>query len=215
MTVFAPASCALSKSAEGSPAGVQPNGDPIDPVVPLDDRRLSIEQLMGEEHVTGVIALHHGRIVYERYAHGRTAQDRLVSMSVTKSITSTLVGAAIGDGLIGSLEDPITRSIPELKATPAFDGVTLRHLLTMSSGLKCNEIYTDLTSDICFTDGGEVIDGRPPIISCAMKLVRQAPPGAVNEYQTINTDLVGIALSRVLMAAPGGRTVPDYLSEKI
>ena len=192
-----------------------PAGDPIDPIVPLGDRRLSIEQVMEEEHVTGVIALHHGRIVYERYAHGRTAQDRWTSMSVTKSITSTLVGAAIRDGLIGSLEDPITRYIPELKGAPAFDGVTLRHMLTMSSGLKFNELYADLTSDICFTDGGEVIDGRPPIVSYAMKLVRQAPPGTVNEYQTINTDLVGIALSRVLKAGPGGRTVSDYLSEKI
>jgi CubicO group peptidase (beta-lactamase class C family) len=188
-----------------------PNGKPIDPIVPLEGRRLMVDQLMDEYRVTGVIALHHGRIVLERYAHGRTAQDRWFSASAAKSVTSTLIGAAIRDGLIGSIDDPIARYIPELKSAPAFDGVTVRHLMTMSSGLRFNENYTDLTSDIALTDGGEVIDGRPPIITYAMKLTRVHPPGAVEDYQTIDTDLIGIALSRVLK----GRTVSDYLSEKI
>ena len=113
-----------------------PYGEPIDPIVPVDDRKLTVDQLMDEDRVTGVIVLHHGRIVLERYAHGRTAQDRWFSASVAKSITSTLIGAAIKDGLIGSVDDPITRYIPELSSVPAFDGVTLRHLLTMSSGLR-------------------------------------------------------------------------------
>jgi len=90
-----------------------PNGEPIDPVVPLEGRRLTVDQLMDEYRVTGVIALHHGRIVLERYAYGRTAQDRWFSASAAKSITSTLLGAAIRDGLIGSVDDPITRYIPE------------------------------------------------------------------------------------------------------
>lgn len=149
----------------GGPVLDLPAGAPVDPIVPLGDRRLSIEQIMEEQRVTGVIALHHGRIVYERYAHGRTAQDRWTSMSVTKSITSTLVGAAIRDGLINSIDDAITRYIPELNGAPAWDGVILRHMLTMSSGIRFNEIYADRTSDICFTDGGDVIDGRPPIVS--------------------------------------------------
>lgn len=188
-----------------------PIGEPIDPIVPLEGRRLTVNQLMDEYRVTGVIVLHHGRIVLERYAHGRTAHDRWFSASVAKSITSTLIGAAIRDGLIGSIDDPITRYIPELKSAPAFDGVTLRHLITMSSGLRFNENTTDPTSDMALTDGGEVIDGHPPIVTYAMKLTRTHPPGAVEEYQTINFDLLGIALSRVLK----GRTVSDYLSEKI
>ena len=188
-----------------------PNTELIDPIVPLEGRRLTVDQLMDEYRVTGVIALHHGRIVLERYAHGRTAQDRWFSASAAKSVTSTLIGAAIRDGLIGSIDDPITRYIPELKSAPAFDGVTLRHLITMSSGLKFNENTTDPASDMALTDGGEVIDGRPPIVTYAMKLTRAHPPGAVEEYQTIDFDLMGIALSRVLK----GRTVSDYLSEKI
>ena len=68
---------------------------------------------MDEYRVTGVIALHHGLIVLERYANGRTAQDRWFTASVAKTVTSTLIGATIRDGLIGSIDDPITRYIPE------------------------------------------------------------------------------------------------------
>ncbi len=149
-----------------------PDDEPIDPIVPLEGRRLTVDQLMVEFRVTGVIALHHGRIVFERYAHGRTAQDRWFSASAAKSVTSTLIGAAIRDGLIGSVDDPITRYIPELKVAPAFDGVTLRHLMSMSSGLRFHESTTDPTSDLALTDGGEIIDGRPPIVTYAMKLMR-------------------------------------------
>ncbi|HVY90376.1 MAG TPA: serine hydrolase domain-containing protein [Hyphomonadaceae bacterium] len=200
-----------------------PAGDPIDPMVTVQviadgrlkdtDRKVAIDQLMHDSRITGLIVLHHGRVVLERYAFGRTAQDRWTSNSIAKSFTSTLVGAAIKDGLIGSLEDPITRYLPELGPVPAFDGVTLRHLLIMSSGLKFNEDYYDLTSDVALYGGGEAINGRSPIIAYAMKLVRAHPPGAVEDYQTINTDLVTLALSRVLK--PSGRTVSDYLSEKI
>ena len=200
-----------------------PAGDPIDPMVTVQviadgelkdtDRKITIDKLMQDSRITGLIVLHHGRIVLERYAHGRTAQDRWTSNSIAKSFTSTLVGAAIKDGLISSLEDPITRYIPELKTVAAFDGVSLRHLLTMSSGLKFNEDYYDLNSDVAIYGGGDAVDGRSPIISYATKLVRAHPPGTFNEYQTIDTDLAGIALSRVLK--PSRRTVSDYLSEKI
>lgn len=188
-----------------------PHGAPIDPIVPVEGRRLTVDQLMDEYRVTGVIALYRGRIVLERYAHRRAAQDRWFSASAAKTVTSTLIGAAIRDRLIGSIDDPITRYIPELKSSPAFDGVTLRHLITMSSGLRFNENVDDPNSDMAFTDGGAVIDGRPPIVSYAMKLARAHPPGAVEDYQTIDFDLLGIALSRVLK----GRSVSDYLSEKI
>ena len=207
----------------GPDAKELPAGDPMNPMVTVQvvtdgglkdtNRKITIDQLMHDSRITGLIVLHHGRVVLERYAHGRTAQDRWTSNSIAKSVTSTLVGAAIKDGLIGSVDDPITRYIPELKSVSAFDGVTLRHLLIMSSGLKFNEDYYDPTSDVAIYGGGEVIDGRSPVISYAMKLVRAHAPGTFEEYQTINTDLAGIALSRALK--PSRLTVSDYLSEKI
>ena len=83
--------------------------------------------------------------------------------------------------------------------------------MSMSSGLRFHESVTDPTSDVALTDGGEIVDGRPPIVTFAMKLIRAHPPGTFEEYQTINADLVVIALCRVLK----GRTVADYLSEKL
>jgi CubicO group peptidase (beta-lactamase class C family) len=193
-----------------------PPGNPINPLVTVQevangalkdtDRKLTVEQVMQQSRINGLIVLHHGHVVLERYAYGRTAQDRWTSNSMAKSFTSTLVGAAIKDGLIASLDDPITRYITELETVAAFDGVTLRHMLTMSSGLKFNEDYYDPTSDVALYQGGDVI-------SYASKLERAHPPGTFNEYQTIDTDLASIALSRVLK--PSRRTVSDYLAEKI
>jgi CubicO group peptidase (beta-lactamase class C family) len=85
----------------------------------------------------------------------------------------------------------------------------------MSAGLKWSEIYSDLTSDVALSGGGDVVDGRSPILSYAMKLERAKPPGTVNEYQNMDADLVGIALSRAIKAKFPDRTLSDYLSEKI
>ena len=91
--------------------------------------------------------LHNGKLRLERYALGHSAEGRWVSFSVAKSLTSILAGAAIKDGSISSVDDVVTRYIPELRNS-AYDGVTVRQLLTMTSGAKWNEDYTDLKSDV-------------------------------------------------------------------
>ena len=98
-------------------------------------------------NVSGLMVLKDGKVVLERYGLGRQPQDRWTSFSVAKSVTSTLVGAAIQDGKIKSLDDPVTPYIPELKGS-GYDGVTVRQMLTMSSGVKWNEDYTDPNSDV-------------------------------------------------------------------
>jgi CubicO group peptidase (beta-lactamase class C family) len=86
----------------------------IDPVVRQSDGlpTVSIEQLMDLKRITGVIAVKDGEIVLERYALGRGPDDRWLSMSVAKPVTSTLIGAAVKDGLIHSIDDPVVRYIP-------------------------------------------------------------------------------------------------------
>ena len=184
----------------------------IDPVVNQSDGlpAVSVAQLMDAERITGVIAVKDGKIILERYAFGRGPGDRWLSMSVAKSVTSTLIGAAVKDGLIGSIDDPVVRYIPELKGT-AFDGVTIRRLMTMSSGARYNEDVVDLRSDVALAGGEEMIGGVPPLVAYAARLEREAQPGTRRKYQTIDADMLGIALSRALK----GRTVADYLSEKI
>ena len=185
--------------------------EPIDPIVAqTGGLPVSVEQLMEARRITGVIAVKDGEIILERYAHGRSADDRWASMSVTKVVTSTLIGAAVKDGLVGSIDDPVVRYIPELEDT-AYDGVTIRHLMTMSSGVRWNEDYFDLRSDVALAGGEDMVGGVPPLVAYAARLEREAEPGTRYKYQTIDTDIANIALSRAL----NGVTVADYLSEKI
>jgi CubicO group peptidase (beta-lactamase class C family) len=184
----------------------------IDPVVTQSEGlpAVSVAQLMEAERITGVIAVKDGQIILERYAFGRRPDDRWLSMSVAKSVTSTLIGAAVKDGLIHSIDDPAVQYIPELKGT-AFDGVTIRHLMTMSSGVRYNEDVVDLRSDVALAGGEEMVGDVPPLVAYAARLKREAKPGTRRKYQTINADILGIVLSRALK----GRTLADYISEKI
>jgi CubicO group peptidase (beta-lactamase class C family) len=184
----------------------------IEPVVAQSDGlpTVSVEQLMNAERITGVVAVKDGEIILERYALGRRPDDRWISMSVAKSVTSTVIGLAVKDGLIHSIDDPVVRYIPELEGT-AFDGVTIRHLMTMSSGVRWKEDYLDLRSDVALAGGEEMVDGVPPLVAYAARLKREAQPGTRRKYQTIDADIAGIVLSRALK----GRAVADYISEKI
>lgn len=96
--------------------------------------------------VSGFLVIKDGRIALEQYRLGNTAKTRWVSMSVAKSFTASLVGAAIKDGHINSLDDQVPDYLPELRGS-AYDGVSIRNLLEMASGVKWDETYTDPSSD--------------------------------------------------------------------
>jgi CubicO group peptidase (beta-lactamase class C family) len=155
-----------------------------------------------------------GRVVLEKYALGRKPEDRWTTFSVAKSITSTLVGAAIKDGWIDSYYDDITYYLPELKGT-AYDGVSIREAMTMQSGVKWNEDYADRRSDVA-QSGQQAFTGwhpieHNPLLRYMAKLPRAEEPGKVFSYNTGETDLVGLALYRAL----AGKSLAQYLSEKI
>ena len=103
---------------------------------------LDVAAFMDSEKTAGLLVLQDGKIRLERYGLGFGPEGHWTSFSVAKSITSTLVGAAIQDGHIESLDTPIVRYLPEL-ADSAYDGVSVRQLLTMTSGVDWNEDYTD------------------------------------------------------------------------
>lgn len=110
-------------------------------------RRHYLDQFMVSQRVRGLLVLQNGRVRLERYAPPYGPGTRWNSFSVAKSITSTLVGAAMKDGYIQSLDDHVTRYISALRGS-AYDEVTVRQLLTMTSGVKWNENYTDPDSDV-------------------------------------------------------------------
>ncbi|HEY1709453.1 MAG TPA: serine hydrolase [Rhizomicrobium sp.] len=168
------------------------------------------DRFMRDERTSGLLIIKDGKIVLERYGPGRKPEDRWVSFSVTKSVTSTLVGAAIKDGYIKSLDAMVTDYIPGLKGS-AYDGVTIRQILTMTSGVKWNEDYGNPKSDaaqFALTKPGP--KGEDPVVLYMAKLPREAKPGTKFVYKTGESDMVG-----VLVQNATHKHLADYLSEKI
>jgi CubicO group peptidase (beta-lactamase class C family) len=168
-----------------------------------------VASYMAKMRTSGVLVLKDGKIVLERYALGRGPNDRWTSFSVAKSVTSTLVGAAIKDGDIKSLDDQVTNYIPELKGS-AYEGVTVRQLLTMTSGVKWNENYADPHSDVAVAGQKILEPGVNPIVSYMRRLPRASAPGSKFVYKTGETDLTGVLVSNAVH-----KTLSTYLSEKI
>jgi len=194
-------------------------GDKVRPLPPAETqidfsfdyggKTFSVADYMQAYNVSGVIILKDGKVVMERYGLGRKPEDRWTSFSVAKSVTSTLVGAAIQDGKIKSLNAPVTDYIPELKGS-GYDGVTVRQLLMMSSGVKWNEDYTDPKSDVAQSTMLPMEPGKNPLVTYMARLPRAHPPGTMFNYNTGETDLVGILVSNAV-----GKPLSAYASEKI
>ncbi len=159
--------------------------------------------------LAGLVVLHDGKIRLERYGLGHRADGQWTSFSVAKSLTSTLVGAALKDGFINSIDDPVTRYIPELGGR-GYDGVTVRQLLTMTSGVKWNEDYTDVHSDVALFYSTPPDPGVDATVSYMRRLPREAPPGEKWLYKTGETNLLGVLVSRAT-----GKPLASYASEKI
>jgi CubicO group peptidase (beta-lactamase class C family) len=193
----------------GRPTRALARGHTIAAFGPRGARADAFEQFVKTQRVRGVLIMQEGKIRLEWYAPPHSRTTRWNSFSVAKSITSTLVGAAIKDGAIRSLEDPVTRYISALRGS-AYDEVTVRQLLTMTSGVKWNEDYTDPASDVARMYALAPDPGFDMTVSYVRKLPREAPPGALWVYKTSETNLVG-----VLVAEATGKHLADYLSEKI
>ena len=169
----------------------------------------SLDTYVSANRVSGLLVLKNGRIALERYAFGNGPGTRWMSMSVAKSITSTLIGAAIRDGDIRSIDDPVTRYVPRL-AGSAYDGVTVRNILMMASGVRWNETYTDPASDRRHLLDAQIAQQPGAAIDLMRSLARAAPPGTVNNYSTGETQIAGEVVRGAV-----GKPLAQYLSEKI
>ena len=140
---------------------------------------------------------------------GSAARHRSPQAQSGITLTSTLIGAAIKDGHLKSLDDAVTAYLPEMQGS-AYDGVTIRQLLTMTSGAKWNEDYTDPKSDVAVSSNWVGERGIEPLVSYMRRLPREAPPGSRWSYKTGETDLAGILLARAVH-----QPLSIYLSDKI
>ena len=159
--------------------------------------------------VAGLIAIKDGKVVYETYQLGNSEKTRWMSMSIAKSVTAMLVGAAIRDGHIGSIDDEVTKYVTDLKGS-AYEGVSVRHVLQMASGVAWNETYTDSASDRRRLLEAQIAQQPGGMLKVMAALPRAAAPGSRWNYNTGETQVAG-----ELVAAATGRTLADYLTEKI
>ena len=181
---------------------------PLPPGPPLK-LGLDVDAYMAGQRSAAVLIVHDGKLRLERYGLGYDASGRWTSFSVAKSFTSTLVGAALRDGAIKSMDDKVSDYIPEVKGS-VYDEVSLRQLLTMTSGVKWNEDYADPNSDVARFNGHKPEDGVDSLVSYMRRLPREVPAGTRWHYSTGETNLVGVLLARAVQ-----KPLATYLSEKI
>ena len=188
------------------PASGQPSPLPPGPPLALS---VDVDAFMASQRSAAVLVLHDGKLRLERYGLGFDANGRWTSFSVAKSITSTLVGAAIQDGYIKSMDDKLTDYIPQMKGS-AYEAVSVRQLLTMTSGVRWTENYSDPNSDVARFNNHKPEDGVDALVSYLRQLPRAAPPGTRWNYSTGETNLVGVLLTQATR-----KPLATYLSEKI
>ena len=177
----------------------------------LDGRRYNSDEYLARQRVTGLLVVKDGQIVLERYQYDRNGANRFQSQSMAKSVTSLLVGIAIAEGHIRSVDDPAREYVPELAGHP-YGETSLRHLLQMSSGVQFSEDYTG-RDDVAILYRGSAGNLGPGGVSSVMpfkshKRIHQ--PGKRFSYASSETQVVGLVLRRAT-----GKSLADYLSQKI
>ncbi|TYO88204.1 serine hydrolase domain-containing protein [Oceanicella actignis] len=196
-----------------------PRGDgPVRPL-PADPRPLpqTFRHDWGEERVedyltrsatTALIVLKDGRIAHESYRLGTRPENLRISWSMAKSVTATLIGVALAEGAIDSIDDPADKYAPAL-AQGAYGGVSIRDLLHMSSGVDFDENYADFNSDINKMGRTLALGGSMDAFAAGQER-RVAPAGENFRYVSVDTHALAMALRGAT-----GRSLPQYLSEKL
>ncbi|GAA3747239.1 serine hydrolase domain-containing protein [Terriglobus aquaticus] len=169
----------------------------------------TVRELMQRDRFSGILVLQRGKIRFEEYGIGATAQTRWTSFSVSKSVTSTLVGYALRDKFIRSADDDVTKYIPELVGS-SYDGVSVRQLAEMTSGVRWVEDYTAPDSDNVKLYESAAVPGRDQVVEYMRKLPPETAPGTKFVYKTGETDLLGVLVQRAV-----GSSLSAYLQRTL
>lgn len=185
-----------------------PDGEPITlpETFTYKDRQVNTEAFLTETDTSALLVLKDGKVVFERYMLTGGRDEQWLSMSVAKSFVSALIGIAVEEGHIKDIEAPISDTLPEL-AGSAYDGVSIKDVLQMSSGAAWNEDYSDPASDI--NRFGRIFALGGSLNEFMTTLERENEPGTVNHYNSTDTQVLGALLIRAT-----GRSIADYMSEK-
>ena len=174
------------------------------PIVRIGGTDVAVEQLMRERRIAGLLVVKDGAVLYENYEFGNDRDSRWISFSVVKSVVAMLIGAALEDGYIQSVDEKVTDYLPRLKGS-SYDQTTIRNLLQMASGVAWNEDYTDPDSDVASVDYATL-----PLYEQLRFMERVALPGERFNYNTAETNLAG-----TLLRSAVGNNLSTYLYEKV
>ncbi|MEG4494003.1 serine hydrolase [Microcoleus sp. D3_18_C4] len=174
----------------------------------FEDQYYQMSELLKKTETTGILVVKDGTIVYEKYFQGNSALYKNTSWSMAKSFTSALVGIAIADGYIDSINDSITKYIPEL-AESGYRNVPIKHILQMSSGVKFSENYDDESSDINNLLP-QLFLYMQPIKKVVLNFPSDYPSGKRFNYISLDTQVLGLLIERVT-----GQSISSYFQTKL
>ena len=172
-----------------------------------DGKEYDVEEYLDYSRTTGLMFIHKDTIVFENYYNGMEETTTHISWSMAKSFVSALLGIALNDGLIQTIEDPITKYLPEFAGT-GYDGVRIKDILQMSSGVGFNEDYRDFNSDI--NRFGRAFAFGTSFAEFAKSLKNEKKPGTFNHYVSIDTQVIGMLIKKM-----AGKSLSEYAQEKL
>ncbi|MCC6202014.1 MAG: serine hydrolase [Gammaproteobacteria bacterium] len=193
--------------ARGGPVWTLPRRDQaLDFAYPWQGRTIPAEQFLERSYTNALLVLKDGRIVSEIYRNNATERTHFIGWSMTKSVTSVLFGCALAAGHIESLDAPITRYLPELTGG-GYDGVSIRHVMQMRSGVDYEERYDfDRPGTAASNHIAALVRNTARFADVARALPRLHPPGEVFQYKTIDSAVLGWLIERVTQGSVAAYT---------
>jgi len=167
----------------------------------------SVTAFLDDTWTTGLVVIRDGRIVFEDYYLGNSEDSRTISWSLAKSFVSALIGIAIVEGRIANVAEPVTKYVEALSDT-GFDGVPIRDVLQMSSGISFDEDYSAFFSDINVVGRSVAFGGS--LDEIVTRFPREREPGTRNHYASINTQVLAMVLREAT-----GTSVTEYLESRL
>jgi CubicO group peptidase (beta-lactamase class C family) len=184
--------------ARGGPVWMLPRRDqPLDFTYAWQGQSRPAGALLERTYTNALLVIKDGRIVSETYRNNSNENSRFIGWSMTKSVTSVLIGCALAQGRIDSLDTPISRYLPELKGG-GYEGVSIRHVMQMRSGVDYEERYDfEHPGAAANNHISSLVRNVTRFVDVARTLPRIHPPGAFFQYKTIDTAVLGWLVERV------------------
>lgn len=174
---------------------------------PYGGSRKSVASFISHTGTTGLIVVRDDTIIFEKYYKGNTESSRAISWSVAKSFVSALFGIAVSEGSIRDIHAPVTDYLPSLKKS-GYNGVSIKDVLQMSSGVRFNEDYGDFNSDI--NRMGRSFALNTPLADFVASLKSERKPGIYHHYVSMNTQVLGMILHKAT-----GKSLSAYAEDKL